>query len=260
MQTGPNNTPELPASKPSPKSSTRVRLDAASDWWNHAWDQGGALHGVWEDIRRAPKADWHGLAHWIKALALVVAAGVVVMLLSAAGSVLGAIAEVITGTVPRPQMDLGHDTGGIWPTLTTPIRTFLGGQAAYLPALSGATVYTLWQATGLIGLIGGFLHITGARILWALWGTGSIWTVWTASPAGGRLLAAALAAVVWALASILALRDLSFRPVIHNHQAAPAAPVFSPEFRPELHLHATLPAPTTPGDDTPPTVIRLPHR
>ncbi|MET9725463.1 hypothetical protein [Streptomyces zaomyceticus] len=173
MQTGPNNPPELPASKPSPKSSTLVRLDAASDWWNRAWEQGGVLHGVWEDIRRAPKADWHGLAHWIKALALVVAAGVVVMLLSAASSVLGAIAEVITGTVPHPQMDLGHDTGGIWPTLTTPIRTFLVGQAAYLPALSGATVYTLWQATGLIGLIGGFLHITGARILWALWGTGS---------------------------------------------------------------------------------------
>ncbi|MER5966884.1 hypothetical protein [Streptomyces sp. NPDC002057] len=83
--------------------------------------------------------------------------------------------------------------------------------------------------------------------------------MWSASLAGDRILAAALAAIIWALASTLALRGLSFRPVIHNHQAAPAAPVFGPEFRPELHLHATLPAPTLHGDDTPPTVIRFPN-
>ncbi|MDV9188189.1 hypothetical protein R6L23_08160 [Streptomyces sp. SR27] len=259
MPTGPNHTPVLPTSKPSlKKSGARTRLDAAGAWWNRAWEKDGVLHGVWEDIRRAPKADWHGLAHWIKALALIVAAVVVVMLLGAAASVLGALADAVTGSVPRPQVDLENDTSGIWPTLTTPIRSFLDAQAAHLPALSGATVYTLWQATGLVGLIGGFLRISGARILWTLWGTGSIWIVWTGSPAGGRILAAALAAAVWALASILALRGISFRPVIHNH--APAAPVFSPEFRPELHLHATLPAPTPPGDDTPgPTVIRFPN-
>ncbi|MFB7453487.1 hypothetical protein [Streptomyces sp. NPDC056194] len=255
MQTGPNRTPELPTSKPSSKSNARARLDAAGAWWNRAWEQGGALHGVWEDIRRAPKADWHGLAHWIKALALVGAAVMMVMLLGAAASVVGALTDTVTTAVPRPRVDLEHDTNGIWPTLTTPIRSFLNAQAAYLPALSGATVYALWQATGLIGLIGGFLRITGARILWALWGAGSIWTVWSASPAGGRILAAALATAVWALASILALRGLTFRPVIHNH--APAAPVF----RPELHLHATLPTSTPPGDDAPgPTVIRFPNR
>ncbi|MFI8769516.1 hypothetical protein ACIGN6_32055 [Streptomyces sp. NPDC053792] len=260
MQTGPNHTPELPTSKPSPKSSARARLDAAGAWWNRAWEKDGVLHGVWEDIRRAPKADWHGLAHWIKALVLVVAAVVMVMLLGAAAGVLGALTDTVTTAVPRPHVDLEHDTSGIWPTLTTPIRDFLDGQAAHLPALSGATVYTLWQATGLIGLIGGFMRISGARILWTLWGTGSIWIVWSASPAGGRVLAAALAAVVWALASIPALRGLTFRPIIHNYQAAPAAPVFSPEFRPELHLHAMLPAPTPPGDEPPaPTVIRFPN-
>ncbi|MFF5393257.1 hypothetical protein ACFY5H_33945 [Streptomyces sp. NPDC013012] len=259
---GPNHTPELPTSKPSPKkSAARERLDAAGVWWNRAWEKDGVLHTMWEDIRRAPKADWHGLAHWIKALALLVAAVVVVMLIGAAAGVLGALVDAVTGSVPRPNVDLENDTSGIWPTLTDPIKAFLTAQAAYLPTLSGATVYTLWQATGLIGLIGGFLRISGARIVWTLWGAGSIWVVWAVSPAGGRILAAALATVVWALASILALHGLTFRPVIHNHQAAPAAAVFSPEFRPELHLHATLPAPTSPGDDTPPpTVIRFPNR
>ncbi|MFD3728805.1 hypothetical protein [Streptomyces sp. NPDC058671] len=260
MQTGPNNNPQLPrptrTPKPPSQNGVRTRLDAAGAWWNRAWEKDGVLHGVWEDIRRAPKADWHGLAHWIKALVLVMAAVVMVMLLGAAAGVLGALADTVTTAVPRPHVDLEHDTRGIWPTLTTPIRTFLDGQAAHLPALSGATVYLLWQATGLTGLIGGFLHISGARILWTLWGLSSVWIVWSASPAGGRILAAALAAVVWALASILALRGLTFRPVIYNHQAAPAAPVFSPE----LHLHATLPAPTPPGNDTPgPTVIRFPN-
>ncbi|MGW9452416.1 hypothetical protein [Streptomyces sp. NPDC055632] len=260
MQTGPNHTPELPTPKPSSKSSARARLDAAGAWWNRAWEKDGVLHGVWEDIRRAPDAGWHGLAHWIKALALLVAAVAVVMLLGAAASVLGALTEAVTGSVPRPHVDLEHDTSGVWPTLTTPVHTFLDAQTAHLPALSGATAYTLWQTTGLTGLIGGFLHISGARILWTLWGAGSIWIVWTGSPAGGRLLAAALATAVWALASILALRGLTFRPIIHNHQAAPAAPVFSPEFRPELHLHATLPTPTPPGDDTPPpAAIRFPN-
>ncbi|MFE6713995.1 hypothetical protein [Streptomyces sp. NPDC057695] len=258
MPTGPNHTPELPTPKPSSKTDVRARLDAAGVWWTRAWEQGGLLHGVWEDIRRAPKTDWHGLAHWIKVLALVVAGGALVMLLGAAANVLGALTDTVTTTLPHPHVDLEHDTSGVWPTLTTPIRAFLDAQATHLPALSGTTVYSLWQITGLAGLIGGFLRISGARILWTLWGLSSIWIVWSASPAGGRLLAAALAAALWTLASILALRGLTVRPVIHNH--APAAPVFSPEFRPELHLHATLPAPTPPGDDTPgPTVIRLPN-
>ncbi|MEW1699466.1 hypothetical protein [Streptomyces sp. NPDC091278] len=255
MTTGP--TPELPSGKPLPKKpGAQVRLAAARSWWTRAWDDDGVLHGMWEDIRRAPKADWHGLAHWIKAAALTAAGVVFVLLLGAAASVLSALADTITGTMPRPHLDLADDTRGIWPTLTTPVRVFLDTQTAHLPALSGPTAYTLWQITGLTGLTGGFLRISGARILWTLWGTGSIWIVWTASPSGGRILATALATAVWALASILALRGLSFRPVIHNHQAAPPAPVFRPEFRPELHLHTT-----PPGDGTPPpTVIRYPNR
>ncbi|MFJ2060313.1 hypothetical protein ACIOMM_30850 [Streptomyces sp. NPDC087908] len=254
MQTGPNNTPELPTRKPSSNTTATARLGA---WWDRAWEQGGVLHTVWEDIRCAPDAGWHGLAHWIKALALLVAAAVAVMLIGAAAGVLGTLTDAVTGSVPRPTVDLEHDTSGIWPTLTDPIKAFLDAQAAYLPALSSATVYTLWQTTGLVGLIGGFLHISGARILWTLWGAGSTWVVWAFSPAGGQILAAAIAVLLWSLASIPALRGLSFRPVFHTHQTAP---VFSPEFRPELHLHATLPTPTPPGDDTPtPVVIRLPN-
>ncbi|MFF8513240.1 hypothetical protein ACF064_34810 [Streptomyces sp. NPDC015492] len=250
MQTGPNNTPELPTRTPSSNTTATARLGAC---WDRAWDQRGVLHTVWEDIRHILDAGWHGLAHWIKALAPLGAAAVAVMLIGAAAGVLGTLTDAITDSVPRPTVYLEHDTSGIWPTLTAPIKAFLHAQAAYLPALSGATAYTLWQAIGLIGLIGGFLRISGARVVWTLWGAGSIWAVWAFSPAGGQILAAALAVLVWSLASIPALRGLSFRPVFHSHQAAP---VFSPEF----HLHATLPTPTPPGDDTlTPAVIRLPN-
>lgn len=44
---------------------------------------------------------------------------------------------------------------------------------------------------------------------------------------------------MWALASILALRGLSLRPIVHNHP-----PQFPTQFSPALHIHTTLPAPS----------------
>jgi hypothetical protein len=41
--------------------------------------------------------------------------------------------------------------------------------------------------------------------------------IWSASPAGGRAAATGLAALMWALASIFALRGLTLRPIVHNH-------------------------------------------
>ncbi|MEU6867764.1 hypothetical protein ABZ924_31785 [Streptomyces sp. NPDC046876] len=66
--------------------------------------------------------------------------------------------------------------------------------------------------------------------------------IWSAAPAGGRAAATGLAALMWALASIFALRGLTLRPIVHNHP-----PPY--RFNPALHLHATIPAPTPAGDD-----------
>ncbi|WP_228978416.1 hypothetical protein [Streptomyces sp. DH12] len=68
--------------------------------------------------------------------------------------------------------------------------------------------------------------------------------IWSATPAGGRAAATGLAALMWALASIFALRGLTLRPVVHNYP-----PQFQPQFSPALHIHATLPTPTPGGED-----------
>ncbi|MFI8200475.1 hypothetical protein ACIF6K_28825 [Streptomyces sp. NPDC085942] len=136
-----------------------------------------------------------------------------------------------------------RDGSGLWGTVDHPIRSFLADQATYLP-VAPAALYTFWQLTGLIGLVGGFFGNAGARIAWALFGTSSLAMIWTATPAGGRAAATGLAALMWALASIIALRGLTLRPVVHNHP-----PQFQPQFSPALHLHTTLPSPTPAGDD-----------
>ncbi|MFJ3826034.1 hypothetical protein [Streptomyces nodosus] len=133
------------------------------------------------------------------------------------------------------------DSSGLWGTVDHPIRAFLADQAAHL-AVAPAALYAFWQLTGLLGLVGGFLGNAGARIAWLLFGIGSLAMIWSASPAGGRAAATGLAALMWALASIFALRGLTLRPIVHNHP-----PQY--QFSPALHLHAAIPAPTRAGDD-----------
>ncbi|TGZ12376.1 hypothetical protein DV517_74710 [Streptomyces sp. S816] len=96
--------------------------------------------------------------------------------------------------------------------------------------------------TGLIGLVGGFFGNAGARIVWVLFGTGSLAMIWSTAPAGGRAAATGLAALMWALASVFALRGLTLRPIVHNHP-----PQY--QFNPAFHLHTPIPAPTPAGDD-----------
>ncbi|MER8160018.1 hypothetical protein [Streptomyces sp. NPDC094472] len=209
--------------------------------WNAAWTESGFLHRRWEDIRQARHAGWHGAANWIKATGLLAGLCLLVMMLDTAGDIASAALKSLSAS-PAPDP---RDAHGLWGTVDHPIRVYLAQQAAHL-AVTPAALYAFWQITGLLGLIGGFAGNTGARITWLLFGCGSLAMVWSASPAGGRTAATGLAALMWALASVIALRGLSLRPVVHNHIAAP---VFQPEFRPELHLHTTSPAPSGPGDD-----------
>ncbi|MFC9635818.1 hypothetical protein ACFTY8_43095 [Streptomyces mirabilis] len=110
-------------------------------------------------------------------------------------------------------------------------------------AVSGSTLYTLWQVAGLIGLVGGFLRSTAARLLWTAWGASSAAMIWSAAPEPGRTLATGIA-VVWLLASAFAVRGLQLRRAVVVH----VAPRIRNEIRPEIHVPADRPADDTPDN------------
>lgn len=216
------------------KHGTRrlARLRAA---WKESWEEGGFLYQRWEEVFQARHAGWHEVATWIKAAALFGGLSLIVMMLDAAGDIASA---TLKGLSAVPASTAG-DGSGLWDTVDHPVRLFLADQAAHL-AVTPAALYAFWQLTGLLALVGGFFGNAGARITWLLFGIGSLAMIWSAAPAGGRAAATGLAALMWALASIFALRGLTLRPIVHNHP-----PQY--QFNPALHLHATLPAPA--GDD-----------
>ncbi|MGW2425560.1 hypothetical protein ACWC0C_41045 [Streptomyces sp. NPDC001709] len=222
-----------------PLRKDKARLARLRAAWKKSWEEGGFLYQRWEEVFQARHASWQEIANWIKAAALIAGVSLIVMMVDTAGDVASA---TLKGLSSVPATGAG-DGSGLWGTVDHPVRVFLAGQAAHL-AVAPAALYAFWQLAGLLGLIGGFLGSAGARITWVLFGIGSLAMVWSASPAGGRAAAAGLAALMWALASILALRGLTLRPIVHNHP-----PQFQPQFNPALHLHATLPSPTPPGDD-----------
>lgn len=225
---------ELPPAKKGKQRLARLRTA-----WRKSWEEGGFLHQRWQEVGHARHASWHEIAVWIKTAALFGGLSLIVLMLDAAGDIASATLKNLSD-VPTTS---ASDGSGLWGTVDHPIRVFLADQAAHL-AVAPAALYAFWQLTGLLGLVGGFFGNAGARIAWTLFGIGSFAMIWSATPAGGRAAATGLAALMWALASIFALRGLTLRPIVHNHP---------PQFNPTLHLHATLhatlPAPTPAGDD-----------
>jgi len=230
-QHSPNSILDLPELPPAHNDKPRfARLRAA---WKKSWEEGGFLYQRWEELFQARHAGWHEIAAWIKAAGLLAGVCLIVIMVDTAGDIAGAALKSLSA-VPASDTGTGN---GLWGTVDHPIRVFLAQQAADLP-VAPAALYAFWQLAGLLGLIGGFFGNSGARIAWTLFGFGSLAMVWSASPAGGRAAATGLAALMWALASIFALRGLSLRPIVHNHP-----PQYQPQFNPALHIHATLPAP-----------------
>jgi hypothetical protein len=128
------------------------------------------------------------------------------------------------------------------------VRTYIAQHSAHL-TISGSTLYTVWQLTGLFGLIAGFAGWTGARITWTTWGAATIAMVWSAAPADGRTLATGLAVLAWTVASAFALRGLTLRPAFFTH-------IHNAGHQIEPHIH--LPTPAVPdADDTPDNVHPL---
>ncbi|KPI19730.1 hypothetical protein OV450_7833 [Actinobacteria bacterium OV450] len=233
---------QLPPDPPAPEldgqhgAGRLARLRAA---WKESWEEGGFLYQRWEEVFQARHGSWHEAATWIKTTLLLGGLSLIVLMLDAASDVVSAL---LKGLSDLPATSVG-DGSGLWCTVDHPVRVFLADQAAHL-SVAPAAAYAFWQLTGLLGLVGGFLGNAGARIAWLLFGIGSLAMIWHAAPAGGRAAATGLAALMWALASIFALRGLTLRPIVHNHP-----PQFQPQFNPALHLHATIPAPTPPRDD-----------
>ncbi len=233
---------QLPPVPPAPELDGQHgagRLGWLRAAWKTSWEEGGFLYERWEEVGQARHVSWHEAANWIKAALLFGGLSLIVLMLDAAGDIASA---TLKGLSDVPASGAG-DGSGLWGTVDHPIRVFLADQAAHLP-VAPAALYAFWQLTGLVGLVGGFFGNAGARIAWLLFGIGSLAMIWSATPAGGRAAATGLAALMWALASIFALRGLSLRPIVHNHP-----PQFQPQFSPALHIHATLPAPAPAGDD-----------
>ncbi|MEW2078783.1 hypothetical protein AB0941_35185 [Streptomyces sp. NPDC013433] len=233
----PNSIPdqfELPPARKGRQRLTRLRTA-----WRTSWEEGGFLYQRWEEIFQARNASWHEIAPWIKAAGLLAGISFLVIAMDTAGGITG---TALKGLSDVPTSDIS-DGAGLWGTVDGPIRVFLTEQAAHLAVAPGA-LYAFWQLTGLLSLVGGFLGNAGARITWTLFGCSGLAMVWSASPVGGRAAATGLAAFMWALASTVALRGLTLRPIVHNHP-----PQFQPQFNPAIHLHAAIPAPTPAGDD-----------
>ncbi|MGR8012249.1 hypothetical protein [Streptomyces hypolithicus] len=239
-----------PADPPAAPGTPRfARLRTA---WDASWEEGGFLHGRWEELRQAPQAGWHLMANWIKALLVLTGVCALIILLDTAGDIFDAALSRLADTVPATRAGTTA-ASELWGVVDNPIRSYITQHTAGL-SVSSSAVYTFWQMAGWFGLIGGFIGSTGARITWTLWGASSAAAVWSAAPADGRTVATGIAVLAWTIASTLALRGLSLRPVVNNFiPPAPAAPVFQPhiEIRPEIHLPAPAPAP---DDDAPDNV------
>ncbi|WP_424893281.1 hypothetical protein [Streptomyces sp. XH2] len=225
---------------PKPQTVKLPRRTTVATWWTTAWSEGGVLYRRWEEILLARRAGWHEMANWIKAVLGLAGVCAVLVLLDAAADVIdNAVTRLLTAA---PAVQVGTDTSsGVWGVIDNPVRSYIAQRSTGL-AISGSTLYTAWEIAGLLGLIGGFFRSTGARITWITWGAASIAMVWSASPAANRTVATGIAALAWTLASVLALRGLSLRPVVVNH-------IYNAghEIRPEIHI----PAPADPpADDT----------
>jgi hypothetical protein len=71
-------------------------------------------------------------------------------------------------------VQVGTDTShGVFAVVDQPIRSYIAAHCAGLQ-ISASTVYTLWQAVGLFGLIGGAFRSSGARLTWTAWGVASV--------------------------------------------------------------------------------------
>lgn len=227
--------------KKNPTSEAREsRRAALRQWWSAAWSDGGALHGRWEELRAAPAAGWHGMANWIKTVLATAAIAFFVLLISRAGTAVFTAARQLLDAVPAVDGP-GHVVTAVRATLTEPVHAYLAAHSEALP-LTEPVAYSLWQATGLAALVGGFLTRNNAlRMTWVVWGILTVAAIWSAAPDSSRPVAAGAAVLAWCLASTLALRGLHRRRTSASHGTGTLA-VYQP------HITVHLPPATVSSD------------
>ncbi|MDX3170256.1 hypothetical protein PV736_36925 [Streptomyces scabiei] len=242
-----DQTPQPPVTDLDKDPGTK-RFARLREAWDASWEQGGFLYERWEEVFQARQAGWHEMANWIKAALSLAGVCAFIVLLDTAGDILSAVAHRISVATPETQL-ASEASNSFWAVIDTPVRMYIAQHTGHL-AVSGSAVYAFWQAVGLFGLVGGFFHSTGARITYSLWGAASVGMVWSASPADGRTVATGIAVLAWTIASVVALRGLNLRPVIHT--------AFQPhiDIRPQVHI-PPQPAPVHDDLDEPDNVHPL---
>ncbi|MFF5881057.1 hypothetical protein ACIQ9M_34510 [Streptomyces californicus] len=198
----------------------------------------GWLRNRADDITTASRLGWSHTALWLKAAAVAGGLATTALLLGWAAD-LGLQAA---HALPWPTQKISDPTG-LLTTIDQPVRHYLTSRTDQLP-LTATTAYALWQATGALALVLGFCRSSGGRILWLLWGAFTVAAVFTATPAPGREVAAAIAALGWAGLSLFALRGISLSPTafINVHVPAPPAPPV-PQLHATIHIPRQAPAP-----------------
>ncbi|WP_052424131.1 hypothetical protein [Nonomuraea candida] len=172
-----------------------------------------------DDSREAEVAKYAVLAVCAAAVALVV-----LVLLWLATTVLIALIQGVAN---------GLIAGGTWTlervadwhlteVVTTPVHAYITAHAAGLPTGAQA-IWSAWAVTGPILWL--LCWLTGsswsARLAWVLYGAGTAGMVYSASPAGGRMLATGIAVLYWGVLSVFALRGIHRRPTTHIHPTPP---------------------------------------
>ncbi|MGW5803420.1 hypothetical protein ACWFQ7_29375 [Streptomyces bacillaris] len=222
---------------PFPKPPTKDRPFAAlRTWWDKAWEDDGVLNLMWMDILNVPQDGPRHMAPWIRAVLMLTAASFVLLAVLAAGeAVLQALHQLLTAV---PTVQVGVDTSdSVLAIVDQPVRTYIAQHSAGLP-IAASTVYTLWLATGLAGLVLGYFTRSNAlRAMWTGWGAATVFMVWTATPDTSRTVAVALAVLAWTLLSAVALNGLTLRRTVGR----PAHPATAPA-RPDVHIHMPAPA------------------
>ncbi|MEE6269155.1 hypothetical protein V2E29_26405 [Streptomyces diastatochromogenes] len=145
-------------------------------------------------------------------------------------AIIGIVAGVLVlkWGIPRG-IDWAHHQDWSWftqwtATVSDPVHAYLTTHTTGLP-LTASSVFAIWMGVGLGSAVLAWLTgAVGARLTWIAHGICSVAMVWDASPAAGRTVATALAALAWTIGSLFALRGLSLRPLInihnHNHPAS----------------------------------------
>jgi hypothetical protein len=225
----------FPKAPPKPPRFAALR-EGLRDWWNRAWDIDGVLYEMWDDVLSAPEDGLRHMAPWIRAVLMVAGVSFAVLMAQAAGEVvLQALHQLLTAV---PKVQVGVDTSsGVAAVVDQPVRTYIAQHAAGLP-VAASTIYTLWQLTGITGLVLGYLsRNNGVRALWAGHGAATVFMVWTTTPATSRPIAAGLAVLAWTVLSAFAMRGLTLRRRVVAGRPAKVT------VKPEIHVPVQPPAP-----------------